>query len=109
MEYLLIEIALILITFIIHKFYKIKIFKSWKQMAFFWILVFIGGIIWDSFAVRYGHWIYPGKGTLGINIGLIPLEDYIFMFLVGYGFLVLYTVSNKLTDDYRKKRQEKSK
>ncbi|NQV08400.1 lycopene cyclase domain-containing protein [Candidatus Woesearchaeota archaeon] len=106
MEYLIIEIILILITFLIHRHYKIKIFKSKKQMLFFWILVSIGGVIWDNYAVYRGHWLYPGKGTIGVNIGLIPLEDYIFMFLVGYGFLVLYTVSNKLTDEYRARKRK---
>jgi len=102
-EYLLIEIVLILITFIIYKFYKIKLFKSKKQMIIFWLLVFIGGIIWDNYAVWRGHWIYSKKGLIGINVGLIPLEDYIFIFLVGFGFLILYNVSNKL---YEKRRQK---
>jgi lycopene cyclase domain-containing protein len=105
MEYLIIEAVLILITYLIHKYYNVKIFKSKKQMSIFWILIFFGGIVWDNYAVYRGHWFYPGTGTIGINIGLIPFEDYIFMFLVGYGFLVLYTVSNKLTDEYWAKRK----
>ena len=107
MEYLIIEIILILVTYIIHKYHKVKIFKSRKQMLIFWILTFVGGSIWDNYAVYKGHWLYPGTGLIGINIGLIPLEDYLFMFLVGYGFLVLYSVSNKLTDEYRTRKRKK--
>ncbi len=109
MEYLIIEVILILITYMIHRYHKVKIFKSRKQILIFWILTFIGGAIWDNYAVYRGHWLYPGTGLLGIKIGLIPLEDYLFMFLVGYGFLVFYLVSNKLTEEYRARKRKNLK
>jgi lycopene cyclase domain-containing protein len=108
MEFLIIEIVLSLIVFLIHRHYKVRIFKSKKQLIAFWLITLILGGTWDNFAVYRGHWFYPGTGIMGIKIGLIPIEDYIFMFVVGYTFLVMYTVSNKLIDEYRKKRKKKN-
>lgn len=97
MEYLIIEIICFLITFRVHKYYKVKLFRTRNQFIIFWFLVIFLGGVWDNFAVYRGHWIYQ-KGTIGLNIGLIPIEDYIFMVLVGYAILVMYKVSNKMLD-----------
>jgi len=103
MEYLIIEIILAVLFFIIHKSFNVKIFRSRKQFIVFWTLIFLFGIVWDQYAVIRGHWLYPGKGILGIFIGKIPLEDYLFMVLIPYGILVAYQVSNKLIDGRKNK------
>jgi len=97
-EYLIIELSLLLLFFLIHRYYKVRIFRTKKQFIVFWILVFLFGIVWDQYAVSQGHWIYPGKGILGIFIGRIPIEDIMFMIVSGYGMLVAYQVSNKMID-----------
>lgn len=78
-EYLLILLLLLIVTYAIHKSYKIKVFDSKKEMLIFYTVIMIIGVVWDNFAVYRGHWYYPGKGILGIFIGLIPLEDYLFV------------------------------
>jgi len=98
MEYLIIEIVLCLITFLVHRHYNVKIFRKRKQFAIFWILTIFLGAVWDNLAVYRGHWFYPGKGLIGLNIGLIPFEDYIFMIVVAYAILVMYQISNKMID-----------
>ena len=57
--------------------------------------VLIFGAAWDNFAVWKGHWFYPGKGTLGIFLGYIPLEDYIFIIAVTYTIIVGYEYYKK--------------
>ena len=98
MEYLLIEIVLFILFFLIQIYYHIRIFRTKNQFIIFWLLIFVFGVIWDQYAVIRGHWVYPGTGTLGISIGKIPLEDYLFMILVPYGVLTAYQVSNKMID-----------
>lgn len=93
---MLIEIGFFLISFAIHMFSGIKLFVSKKQMFLIYATTLIIGSIWDNYAVFRGHWFYPGDGTLGIFIGLIPLEDYIFMILVPYSLIVLYKFSIKI-------------
>ncbi len=104
MEYLLIEIVSFLITLSVHRYYKLKLFRSRNQSIIFWFLVIFLGALWDNFAVFRGHWLYPGEGTIGINIGLIPFEDYIFMIVVTYAILVMYQVSNKMLDNKRARK-----
>jgi len=95
MEYLIIEICIFLIVFITQKRCKIKLFKNKLHLiAIFASTLIIGGI-WDNYAVWRGHWFYPGKGILGIFLGYIPLEDYIFIIVVTYAILVGYKYYEK--------------
>ena len=100
MEYLLIEIGLLIFFFLMHRIYKVKLFKNKNKFVKFWLFVFIFGIIWDWFAIVRGHWYYPGSGILGIFIGVIPLEDYLFMVVVPYGLLVAYQILNRKKQIY---------
>ncbi|MDD5254352.1 MAG: lycopene cyclase domain-containing protein [Candidatus Nanoarchaeia archaeon] len=109
MEYLIIEIVCFLITFGVHKYYKVKLFRAKSQMITFWVLTFLLGTLWDQFAVYRGHWFYPGKGLIGLNIGLMPFEDYIFIFVVAYAILVMYQVSNKMVDMRYKSLNKRTK
>ena len=95
MEYLIIEICIFIIIFITQKINKIKLFENKTQLiAIFASTLIIGGI-WDNYAVWRGHWFYPGKGILGIFLGYIPLEDYIFIIVVTYAILVGYKFYEK--------------
>ena len=95
MEYLIIEICIFVIIFATQKLNKIKLFENKFQLiAVFASTLIIGGI-WDNYAVWRGHWFYPGKGILGIFLGYIPLEDYIFIIVVTYAILVGYKFYEK--------------
>jgi len=94
-EYFLILAFFSAAGFILQRSFKIQLFKSLKQMLAFYTIYLLLGIGWDSLAIYRGHWIYPGKGISGIYIGLMPLEDYIFILVVGYFGLVLYHVTAK--------------
>ena len=97
MEYLAIEIVLLLITLWAHTHFKIKLFNSKNHLAIYWGFIFAIGLIWDYFAVFRGHWLYPGKGLIGVFIGSLPIEDYFFILVVTYLILVAYKVSIKLS------------
>ena len=95
-EYLLTLLALYLITLLIKVRYKIRVFNNIKELLVFYLIIFLIGTIWDNFAVWRGHWYYPGKGILGIFIGLIPIEDYVFALVTSYTILVLYKALPKI-------------
>jgi lycopene cyclase domain-containing protein len=59
-------------------------------MAFFLI-----GVIWDSYAVYKGLWNFTGTGLIGIKIGLLPLEEYLFFLIVPFSILTAYKVLEK--------------
>ena len=94
MEYLLIIIFWFIIVALIHQKSGVKLFKSQKHMLAVYLVILIIGILWDTFAIYRGHWIYQ-KGMLGINIGLMPLEDYLFIIIVVYAILVFYKSFDK--------------
>jgi lycopene cyclase domain-containing protein len=53
--------------------------------------------VWDSVAIWRGHWVFPGPGLVGIKIGLMPLEEYLFALVIPYFILTTYSVLKKVT------------
>ena len=51
---------------------------------------FLFGIVWDSLAILRGHWSFPVDKTLGITIGLMPLEEYLFILIIPYFIITIY-------------------
>ncbi|MBI2575309.1 lycopene cyclase domain-containing protein [Candidatus Woesearchaeota archaeon] len=106
MEYLMIELGLLALFFLLQKHYKVTVFKTGKQLILFWLIALAIGITWDWYGITSGHWIYPGSGILGIFIGVIPLEDLIFFFSVPYGILVIYLVLEKSFPSKKRTREK---
>lgn len=86
----MILLGFILVSFFLQKKFNIKLFETKNQMFKYYLLMYAVSITWDTFAIWRGHWFYPGRGLLGIYIGLMPLEDYIFVFACSYFGLILY-------------------
>lgn len=95
MEYLLTEIVLFLLTALVHWKAKIKLFSNKKQSLAFWLAGFALGIIWDTFAIYRGHWSYAEQYLIGLTIGIMPFEDYVFIGIVLYAILVTYRLSKR--------------
>ncbi len=91
-EYSLILLILFIVALVLKLKFKIKVFKSPKEAIVFYLPIMFFGTIWDNFAVFRGHWFYPGTGTVGIFIGLIPIEDYLFAMICSYLVIILYKV-----------------
>ncbi len=89
-EYLLILLLIFCATFFVQRYFKLQLFQNKKQIIVFFAVIYFIGTIWDNFAIYRGHWSYPGAGTMGIHIGLVPIEDYIFAFVTAYFALTLY-------------------
>jgi lycopene cyclase domain-containing protein len=54
-------------------------------------ILFIGGL-WDSYAILKGYWSFKEEFFIGINIGVMPLEEYLFMLIIPFLVLVLYRI-----------------
>lgn len=61
----------------IHYHHILKKYKRTIVYAIFFALLFV--IPWDTLAVGDAIWIFPKGGTLGIYIGVLPLEEYLFI------------------------------
>ena len=63
------------------KFYALL--SQYKTTVLYCILfALIMEIPWDNFAVRNTIWYFPKGGSLGLHIGILPIEEYLFMITV---------------------------
>jgi len=90
MEYLIILIALFLLSIFLEWKYHIHLYQSRRERIIIPIIFFIIGYIWDILAVYRQHWTFEGPGLIGIKIGLLPLEEYLFFLVIPYFILTLY-------------------
>ena len=96
MEYFLILIGFLISAIVLHKTFKVKIFKSRKHGIATILTFFIIGTVWDYFATWRKHWIFPGNGLLGIRIFWLPIEEFLFILILCYFGLTIFRVYEKI-------------
>ena len=99
MEYMYILFLLFSLTCTINIVFKLKPFYSFRQFFFVTVIILSSAIVWDSVAVSRGHWTFNDDILTGIEIGLLPLEEYIFFLVVPYFVLTVYNLSLKIFDN----------
>lgn len=92
MEYLLILLTVFFTTFGIAKLLRIRVYQSWRERIFIPLTLLVIGVAWDTYAVTRGHWTFNDEFLIGIYIGKLPLEEYVFIIVVPYLVLVVYHV-----------------
>jgi lycopene cyclase domain-containing protein len=100
-EYLTILLAILFITLIIEKKNRIRLYNSKRERLEITLFFFCFGVIWDTFAIYRGDWSFPVGKNIGITIGLMPLEEYLFVLIIPYFIITVY----KLFDFRSSKRQ----
>ena len=101
LEYLIILLLIFFITLFLEKKNHIHLYNSKSERFEIVGFFFLFGVIWDTFAIFRGHWFFPLKKTLGITIGLMPLEEYLFILIIPYFIITIYKL---LDSKFRKKR-----
>jgi len=94
-EYLLILIGLFLVTVFLHWYFKVKIFRSTVHMLVLTLLILIEATIWDQFAIWRGHWSFNPRYLVGIKIGYMPIEEFLFALIVPYHGLTVFRILEK--------------
>lgn len=91
-EYLLVLLGFLLVAFVLEHTHHVHLYHNRKErlemVGFFFVL----GVAWDSFAIWRGHWAFPEGNNLGLTIGFMPLEEYLFMLIIPYFILTIYKV-----------------
>jgi len=95
MEYLAILLILLVSAIFIEKKNHIHLYESRKERIIVVLVFFIIGVLWDHFAIFRGHWHFPGPGMIGIKIGLMPIEEYLFILIVPFWIITVYKVLTK--------------
>lgn len=96
MEYLIILILIFASSLSLNLFYGIRAYDSVKEGIIITLFFLIIGTLWDHFAIYRGHWIFPGTGLLGIKIGLMPLEEYLFTMIIPFWIITTYKFVKKI-------------
>lgn len=99
-EYLIILVIILVVTFFLHKCFRVKIFNSKRHLLFYWGVSLLIATIWDQFAIYRGHWSFNQEYLLGIKIGYMPIEEFLFVIVVGFFALTFY----KITEEYFSKK-----
>ncbi|MCX8011203.1 MAG: lycopene cyclase domain-containing protein [Ignavibacteria bacterium] len=89
-EYLLINIATIIVPLILTFEKKLKYYK--KLPAVFGSIVIVGlvFITWDSIATSRGDWSFNPEYLVGVYLFGLPIEEILFFITVPYACLFLY-------------------
>jgi len=90
MEYLIVLIFIFLVCIAVKVRYGLRIFKSAKECVLVLGSLFVIGSGLDSFALLRGYWSLEAKFFVGIKIGVMPLEEYLFMLVIPILTLTVY-------------------
>ena len=90
MEYLLILVAILIITLFFEFRFNIHLFHSLKERIIVTSNIFVFGMIWDYYAIYHSHWTFPGNGLIGLRILGLPIEEFLFFIIVPYAALTMY-------------------
>lgn len=72
--------------------FRIHLYRTRKERILITLIFFVIGVAWDSLSTMNQIWIYPGKGLVGIWIGVLPIEEYLFSLVVPFWILTVYRV-----------------
>lgn len=96
MEYLAILASVFLFFLGLKLKHRIQLFRSTKEALLFFLACLAIGVAWDSYAIFRGHWSFGEQFFAGIKLGLMPVEEYLFILIIPFSVLVLYkTITEK--------------
>ena len=90
MEYLAILILVFSVFMSLKAKCKIHLFRSVREALLFAATCLVIGVVWDSYAIIRGHWSFGEQFFVGIIMGVMPGEEYLFMLIIPFSVLVLY-------------------
>ncbi|MFB6294192.1 MAG: lycopene cyclase domain-containing protein [Candidatus Nanohaloarchaea archaeon] len=92
MEYLLILLLLLASAIGLEWRYGVRVYRSVQERIAVTGIFLLTGILWDSYAIIRGHWSFDADALIGVKIGVMPLEEYLFALIVPFWILTVYTV-----------------
>lgn len=101
--YLLLNIATLFFPFVLSFDKKVGFYKKWPQLA--WGIGITGAffIVWDILKTYYGVWAFNPEYLIGVYIGNLPIEEWLFFLTVPYACVFIYECLKAYLPDYLKK------
>ena len=72
--------------------FRVHLYRTRKERILISLIFFVIGVGWDSISTIEKLWVYPGNGLVGIWIGVLPIEEYLFSLVVPFWILTVYRV-----------------
>ncbi|MBI1838915.1 MAG: lycopene cyclase domain-containing protein [Candidatus Colwellbacteria bacterium] len=104
MSYITILIIVLVSGVSIEWFFKEHLFHSLRGRIICAVIALASIAIWDLYAIPRGHWVFTGQGILGIFIGPIPIEEFLWALWVPYLWVTIYKAAHIISDKKRKGR-----
>src|ERR1700761_1345965 len=89
--YLLIDLLTLLFPLLLSFDKKVAFYKTWKYLWRGVLLTGIFFIVWDVLFTRLGVWSFNDAYILGIRIGGLPIEEWLFFIVVPYACAFIYS------------------
>jgi lycopene cyclase domain-containing protein len=90
MEYLFILIVLLLSALLAEYLFGIHLYESREERIVVTLFFFVIGVLWDTFAIMQGHWSFNETGLVGIRLGIMPIEEYLFILIIPFWIITMY-------------------
>ncbi len=104
-DYLITLCIMAAISLLIYIRYEVELFKNIKHtFAIFGIFIVVG-YVWDTFGVRRRFWTYPDGHNIGLMVGGLPVEEYMFYIVIPFFIIVLYRAISKAETKRRARRK----
>jgi len=72
--------------------FRVHLYRTRKERILITLIFFVVGVAWDSTETIEKTWVYSGRGLIGIWIGVLPIEEYLFSLVVPFWILTVYRV-----------------
>jgi lycopene cyclase domain-containing protein len=95
MNYLTILLALFLSAALVEWKYHFHLYRTRKERLIVMAFFFVIGVIWDTYAIQSGHWNFPEGKNLGIKIGVMPIEEYLFILIIPFWIITIYKLADQ--------------
>ncbi len=98
--YLLLNLATLFFPLVLSFDKKVAYYKKWPQLV--WGIGITGAffIVWDMLKTYCGVWSFNPDYLLGIHIGNLPIEEWLFFVTVPYACVFIYESLNAYLPDY---------
>ena len=90
LNYLILDILIILFPLIFSFKWKFKYYKFFKPLVASILIVGISYIIWDVLVTARGDWWFEEEFLIGITIFGLPIEEILFFIVVPFACIFIY-------------------
>jgi lycopene cyclase domain-containing protein len=90
LNYLILDILIILFPLLLSFKWKFKYYKFWKPLSASIFVVGLIYIIWDAIVTYRGDWAFDYQYLQGISFVGLPIEEIMFFIVVPYSCIFIY-------------------